>query len=233
MATLRPSRSLALLGATVMITACGSGSGSGTASLETDGQKVSYSIGRNLGETLADRVDLDALRLGLEHALAGEESPVPDTEIQAAVQRITQAVQQAQQEQQAVEAEENLQAGEAFLAENAEKEGVTTTESGLQYEVVEPGDGASPESDSQVTVHYRGTLTDGTEFDSSYGRGEPATFSISGVIPGFAEGLQLMSVGSTYRFYIPGDLAYGPSGSPPSIGPNELLIFEVELISVE
>jgi FKBP-type peptidyl-prolyl cis-trans isomerase len=233
MATLRPSRSLALLGATVMITACGSGAGSGAASLETDEQKVSYGIGRNLGETLADRVDFDALRLGLEHALAEEESPVPDSELQAAMQRVSQAVQQEQQEQQAVQAEDNLQAGEAFLAENAEKEGVTATESGLQYEVVEEGDGESPGPTSQVTVHYRGTLTDGTEFDSSYGRGEPATFNVSGVIPGFAEGLQLMSVGSTYRFYIPGDLAYGPSGSPPSIGPNELLIFEVELISVE
>jgi FKBP-type peptidyl-prolyl cis-trans isomerase FklB len=234
MATLRPSRSLVLLGATVMITACGSGSdGSGTASLETDEQKVSYGIGRNLGESFAERLDLDALRLGLEHALAEEDSPVPDAEMQAAMQRVSQAVQMEQQERQAALAEENREAGAAFLAENAEKEGVTTTESGLQYEVVEAGDGESPGPDSQVTVHYRGTLADGTEFDSSYGRGEPTSFNVSGVIPGFSEGVQLMSVGSTYRLYIPGELAYGPSGSPPSIGPNQLIIFDVELLAVE
>jgi len=232
---LRPSRSLALLGATVIIASCGSeaGSGSGTASLETDEQKVSYGIGRNMAETLGERLDFDALRLGIEHALAETEPPVPAAEMDAAMQRVTQSLQQQQQEERTALAEENLQAGQAFLAENAGKEGVSATESGLQYEVVEEGDGDSPGPASQVTVHYRGTLADGTEFDSSYERGEPATFSVSGVIPGFSEGLQLMTVGSTYRFYIPGDLAYGPQGQPPSIGPNALLIFEVELLAVE
>jgi FKBP-type peptidyl-prolyl cis-trans isomerase len=120
------------------------------------------------------------------------------------------------------------------MEENAQQEGVTTTESGLQYEVVEPGDGPTPGPQDRVRVHYRGTLIDGTEFDSSYERGEPAVFGLDGVIPGFSEGLQLMEVGSTYRFVIPGDLAYGPQGGGGgTIGPDETLVFEVELLGIE
>ena len=133
-----------------------------------------------------------------------------------------------------LQAEEQKEKGAAFLAENGQREGVKTTDSGLQYEVLEPGDGASPQATSRVTVHYHGTLIDGTKFDSSYDRGQPATFALNQVISGWTEGLQLMKVGSKYKFFIPSDLAYGENprrGSP--IPPNATLIFEVELLKVE
>jgi FKBP-type peptidyl-prolyl cis-trans isomerase len=123
--------------------------------------------------------------------------------------------------------------GEAYLAENAKKEGVQITESGLQYTVITPADGAKPTETDQVTVHYRGTLIDGTEFDSSYTRGEPATFGLNQVIPGWTEGLQLMTVGSKYQFVIPQNLGYGDRGAGGAIGPFETLIFDVELIEIK
>lgn len=127
----------------------------------------------------------------------------------------------------------NRAEGEAFLAENAARDGIVVRESGLQYEVIEEGDGASPTAEDTVTVHYRGTLIDGTQFDSSYDHGEPATFALRRVIPGWTEGVALMKVGARYRFFIPGDLAYGPQPPPGSeIGPNATLIFEVELLAV-
>jgi len=124
-------------------------------------------------------------------------------------------------------------AGEAFLAENAAREGVTVTESGLQYEVLTAAEGAMPTEDDTVSVHYVGTLLDGTEFDSSIARGEPASFPLKGVIPGWTEGLQLMTVGSKNRFVIPSDLAYGDRGAGQAIGPGETLIFEVELLEIK
>ncbi len=126
--------------------------------------------------------------------------------------------------------EENLKAGEAFLAENAKKENIVTTESGLQYEILTPGEGPSPTARTNVTVHYRGTTLDGNEFDSSYKRGSPASFPLNRVIKGWTEGLQLMNVGAKYRFFIPSELAYGKRGAGRDIGPNATLIFEVELI---
>jgi FKBP-type peptidyl-prolyl cis-trans isomerase len=130
--------------------------------------------------------------------------------------------------------ESNRVEGEAYLASNAEKDGVTTTASGLQYEVLREGEagGAQPTPADQVSIHYRGTLIDGTEFDSSYSRGQPAQFGVMGVIPGFSEGLQLMTVGSHYRFVIPSDMAYGSRGTGSDIGPNATLIFEIELLDV-
>ncbi|HZD03352.1 MAG TPA: FKBP-type peptidyl-prolyl cis-trans isomerase, partial [Longimicrobiales bacterium] len=220
--------------ATVTVSACNSG-GSGSVTLETDDQVASYGIGRNMGAQLvqvADHLDMDALTRGVRDAVAEVESPVPEDSIRQVLQRFSQTVQQEQQASQQAAAQENLQKGQAFLAENAEKEGVTTTESGLQYEVLDPGEGERPAPGDQVTINYRGTLVDGTEFDSSYKRGEPTTFGVSGVIPGFSEGLQLMPVGSKYKFYIPSDLAYGPRGQGQTIGPNETLIFEVELLSI-
>jgi FKBP-type peptidyl-prolyl cis-trans isomerase len=212
---LRSIRPTALLGALLVITACDSGT------LETDEQKASYGIGRQLGENLAVRLDVDALLRGIEDARAGRETAVSDEEMAQVMPRLQQAIQ-----------EDQMAEGRAFLAENAEKDGVTTTESGLQYEVLAEGEGATPQPGDQVTIHYRGTLVDGTEFDSSYGSGEPATFGVSGVIQGFSEGLQLMSVGSKYKLVIPSDLGYGPQGSGQAIGPNETLIFEVELLSI-
>lgn len=131
------------------------------------------------------------------------------------------------------EAAENKAKGEAFLAENGAREGVDTTESGLQYEILEAGSGPKPSATDTVTVHYRGTLLDGTQFDSSYERGPPATFPLNRVISGWTEGLQLMPVGSTWKLYIPSELAYGDRGAPPSIGPGETLIFEVKLLDIE
>jgi FKBP-type peptidyl-prolyl cis-trans isomerase len=127
---------------------------------------------------------------------------------------------------------QNAAEGDAFLLENRSKEGVTVTDSGLQYKVMVAGDGPRPAATDRVRVHYRGTLLDGQEFDSSYSRGEPITFALDQVIPGWTEGVQLMQVGSKYQFFIPANLAYGPNG-PPSIGPNATLIFEVELLGIE
>ena len=130
------------------------------------------------------------------------------------------------------EAETNREAGAAYQAENGAREGVTTTESGLQYEVITAADGPQPQPTDDVRLHYRGTLIDGTEFDSSYSRGAPSVFSVGGVIAGFSEGLQLMQVGSTYRFVIPSDIGYGAGGAGEDIGPGATLIFEVELLEI-
>ncbi|MGJ0490405.1 FKBP-type peptidyl-prolyl cis-trans isomerase [Methylobacter sp.] len=129
--------------------------------------------------------------------------------------------------------EENKAAGEAFLAENAKKPNIITTASGLQYEILKKGEGATPSATDNVTVHYKGTTIDGNEFDSSYSRGEPATFPLNRVIPGWTEGVQLMQEGAKYRFYIPSDLAYGAHGAGRLIGPNSTLIFDVELINIQ
>jgi FKBP-type peptidyl-prolyl cis-trans isomerase FkpA len=151
------------------------------------------------------------------------------------VQMFTQASDQALRAAQTAKMEEEsaaaIEAGLAYLAENAQKEGVTVTESGLQYEVIEAGEGASPQATDTVTVHYKGTLIDGTEFDSSYGRGEPTSFPLNRVISGWTEGLQLMQEGAKYRFVIPSELAYGARGQG-AITPNSTLIFEVELLEV-
>ncbi|HEY7160344.1 MAG TPA: FKBP-type peptidyl-prolyl cis-trans isomerase, partial [Acidobacteriota bacterium] len=130
-------------------------------------------------------------------------------------------------------AEDNKKKGDAFLAENKTKEGVVTTASGLQYKVLRPGKGPKPKLEDTVTTHYRGTLLDGTEFDSSYKRNEPVSFQLKGVIPGWTEALQLMETGAKWQIFIPADLAYGPKGAGGVIGPNETLIFEVELISIQ
>jgi FKBP-type peptidyl-prolyl cis-trans isomerase FklB len=156
-----------------------------------------------------------------------------DAEIASAMETLQRKMMEKQMAQREEAAKENLREGQEFLSENAQKDGVRTTESGLQYEVIEKGSGKTPTPESTVTVHYRGTLIDGTEFDSSYRRGEPATFPVNGVIAGWTEALQLMSEGAKYKLYIPADLAYGERGAGQAIGPNETLIFDVELISVK
>ena len=206
------------------------------ASLETDDEKASYGIGLNIGQglvPLADRIDVNSFARGLRDALEEADPAVPHEELHALLQSLQMDLQQAQQQAMAAEAEGNQASADSFLAANAEREGMTTTESGLQYEVVEGGDGPRPDPEDQVTLNYRGTLSDGTQFDSSYDRGEPATFSLNGVIPGFAEGIQLMPVGSTFKLYIPPELGYGPQGGPGGgIPPNSALIFEVELLQI-
>jgi FKBP-type peptidyl-prolyl cis-trans isomerase len=205
--------------------------------IKTDMDKASYAIGFDIGSSLKSQdvtdLNLDLMYQGMVDAQSGEDTLMTQDEMMAALQTFQDTIMQRQQEKAERETTENLAAGEAFLAENATKEGVQITESGLQYRVIEEGSGANPSATSSVTVHYRGTLIDGTEFDSSYSRGEPATFGLNQVIPGWTEGLQLMNVGSKYEFVIPSDLGYGERGTQGgSIGPNATLIFQVELISI-
>ena len=229
---MRFTRTVALLGAVTVLSACDT---AGTASLDTDDQKASYGIGLDMGRSLrpaASHMDIDAFVAGVRDALEDAEPAVSREELDQILQEFSRKITEEQQAERAAQAERNQAEGEAFLAENGAREGVVTTESGLQYEVLEAGDGPRPTAADQVTIHYKGTLIDGTQFDSSYDRGEPATFGVSGVIQGFAEGLQLMPVGSRYRFVIPADLAYGAQGAGGEIGPNATLIFEIELLEI-
>jgi FKBP-type peptidyl-prolyl cis-trans isomerase len=221
-----------LLSFTLGLSACGP---SGTPALDTEDQKASYGIGHQMGSQLApaqSHIDMDAFLAGVRDGMAGSDPAVAQAEIQTALQSLSERVNAEETERRAAEGEANAAAGEAFLAENAAKEEVSVTESGLQYEVLREGDGPRPGLEDQVRIHYRGTLIDGTQFDSSYDREQPATFGVSGVISGFSEGLQLMPVGSHYRLFIPSELGYGPGGSGRNIGPNATLIFEVELLEI-
>lgn len=195
-------------------------------------QRVSYGIGRQMGDQLAsnpfDGVDLDAVAEGIKDAFNKVASPVSNADLDAAFKEISARMQAAQAEQAKVAAAE----GEAFLAKNAEKEGVTVTESGLQYEVITQGDGDKPSKSSTVKTHYHGTLIDGTVFDSSVERGQPAEFPVGGVIAGWTEALQMMPVGSKYRLYIPYELAYGERGAGGAIKPYSALVFDVELLEI-
>jgi FKBP-type peptidyl-prolyl cis-trans isomerase FklB len=207
-----------------------------TPKLESLIDKVSYSIGLNIGKDFkAQNIEInpDLLARGIKDAFSDSKPLLTEEEIQAAVGTFQQE-RMAEAEAMAKElGEKNLKEGEAFLQENAKKEGVVTLPSGLQYEIIEKGTGKSPGPEDQVTVHYRGTLLDGTVFDSSYDRGEPVTFPVGGVIPGWTEALQLMKEGAKWKLFIPPSLAYGEKGAGQVIGPNATLSFEVELISVQ
>lgn len=218
----------------LVATIAGCGGGNAPAALDTDNQKASYAIGLDMGsrlEAAAEHIDLPALMKGVEDALAGSDPAVEEAELREVMAQFNQTVREAQESAHAAAAEENLAEEEAYLAEHGAKEGVVTTESGLQYEVIEAGDGPRPTADDQVRLHYRGTFADGDEFDSSYG-GDPAVFSVGGLIPGFTEALLLMNVGSHYRIVVPSQIAYGPQGSR-SMEPNKMLIFEIELLGIE
>lgn len=203
--------------------------------LETEEQRLGYVFGMSMGQSLKQQgtnVDIEAVIEALRTVYAGGEPALTQEEAAAIQRAYVQQRQEAMAAEQAAAAQTNLAAAEAFLAENAGKEGVVTTESGLQYKVVEQGDGPRPTATDTVTVHYRGTLLDGTEFDSSYARNEPISFGLDRVIPGWTEGVQLMPVGSKYLFYIKPDLGYGAAGGGP-IPPNAALIFEVELLDIQ
>ncbi len=220
--------------AVTTLTACQAG---GTASLETDDEIASYGFGLDIGRSLEPTVthlDRAALMRGIEDALDGRDQAIPAEQLAEVTQRVGTLIREEQSAEFEAITESNLVEGEAYLASNAEKDGVTVTGSGLQYEVLREGEagGAQPSLTNQVTIHYLGTLIDGTEFDISYSRGQPATFGVTGVIPGFSEGLRLMTVGSQYRFVIPSDIAYGAQGAGGDIGPNATLIFEIELIEI-
>ncbi|MFA5517101.1 MAG: FKBP-type peptidyl-prolyl cis-trans isomerase [Desulfuromonadales bacterium] len=197
--------------------------------------KVSYSIGLNIGRDFKQQdIDIDPalLALGIRDAVSGAEPRLTDEQIQETITAF-QSEMMAKQEKKASEmAAKNLKEGESFLAEHAKQEGVITLPSGLQYKVIEEGAGPKPQPSDTVKVNYEGKLPDGTVFDSSYKRGEPATFPVTGVIPGWTEGLQLMKEGAKYEFVIPPALAYGERGAGPVIGPNATLAFTVELLEV-
>ena len=196
--------------------------------LSTDKDKFSYGLGMMIGERVLKQygeVDYQILLQGIIAQHQGKDTLMDVSE----AGRVLSEYQQKMNEQKFADTKSK---GEAFLASNAGLEGVTVTESGLQYSVVTEAEGAKPKATDSVTVHYRGTLLDGTEFDSSYSRGEPATFPLNGVIPGWTEGVQLMSIGNKFKFVIPYQLAYGERGAGNSIGPFETLIFEVELLKI-
>ena len=204
-------------------------------SLDTPEKRLSYGIALRMGERMKSdgmTLDVDAYATGMRDAFDGAEAKLTDEEINAEMMAFQEKMQAEQQAAQEAVATANVEEGAAFLAENAARDGITVTESGLQYEVVEVGECAKPTATDTVEVHYRGTLIDGTEFDSSYSRGQTVSFGVSQVIPGWTEALQLMSEGAKYKLYIPSDLAYGPAGAGQTIGPNATLIFDVELVSI-
>ena len=219
----------------VLVAAFGACQGGSSADLESFEGRSSYAVGVDIGNNLAQtgvELELAGVVAGLSDVLEGREPKLTNEEIGEVLQELSTRMQTAQQQQFEEATTQNVAEGAAYLEENGQRDGVTTTASGLQYEVLTQGTGARPSATDQATVNYRGTLVDGTEFDSSYERGEPATFPINQVIAGWTEALQLMPVGSKYRFVIPSDLGYGERGSGPVIGPNATLIFEVELLSI-
>ncbi|MDH3693798.1 MAG: FKBP-type peptidyl-prolyl cis-trans isomerase, partial [Gammaproteobacteria bacterium] len=217
----------------VLLTAIGFAQDGG---LTTDEQKFSYSVGFQVGSQIQQQfgqnntvVDPETFAQGVQDALSNSETKITPEEMQA----IMQAKQEEQVAAQQAVAGENKAKGDAFLAENKEKEGVVVTESGLQYKVVTAGEGKQPAADSTVVVHYSGRLIDGTEFDSSYKRETPATFALGGIIPGWGEALQLMKEGAKWQVFIPSELGYGERGAGGAIGPNETLVFDIELLEVK
>jgi len=203
--------------------------------LSSDKARLSYAIGMDIGMSLKSlNADLDrtVLLAAINDRLDDAKLKLSDEDAAKAKQAFFKQQAAKRAAEQKAKAEKNKADGAAFLAENGKKAGVTTTKSGLQYEVLKQGDGAKPKVTDTVTVNYRGTLIDGTEFDSSYKRGQPATFPLNGVIKGWTEGVQLMNVGSKFRFAIPSELAYGPAQAGPKIGPDSVLVFEVELLAI-
>lgn len=204
--------------------------------LDTPKSRISYTIGANIGHDFKTQkmdVDVDILLAGMKDSMAGKELKLTDEEMASEIQNFQKEMQAKLAAEMEGLAAKNKAEGEAFLTKNATAEGVVVTASGLQYKILEPGAGDAPGADDVATVHYRGTLIDGTQFDSSYDRGQPATFPVSGVIAGWTEALQLMKPGAKWQLVIPAELAYGERGAGQDIGPNATLLFDVELVSVE
>ena len=197
-------------------------------SVTTEDDKFSYGLGMVIGERVLKQYG----EVNYEVVLAGMQAQHQNGDTLMTLEEAGNAINARMEAMFAEQTAANRKRGEDYRSQNAGKEGVTVTDSGLQYSVITPADGAKPAASDNVTVHYRGTLIDGTEFDSSYSRGEPTSFALNQVIPGWTEGVQLMNVGSKYRFVIPPELAYGERGAGGAIGPHETLIFEVELISI-
>ena len=224
------------LAAGLVLMAAGCGAGEKKIELNDQKAKVSYSIGMSLGTDFkAQGIDIDpeVMMQAIKDVSAGGNTLMTEEEVRKTItdfQKDLAAKQEAKAKEGGVK---NLKDGAAFLAENGKKEGVVTLPSGLQYKIEKKGTGKKPGAKDSVTVHYKGTLIDGTEFDSSYKRGEPVSFPVGGVIPGWTEALQLMEEGSKWQLFIPANLAYGERGAGAQIGPNSTLIFEVELLKVQ
>jgi len=208
-----------------------------SSTLTTQKDKVSYALGMNLGSNLKRQsveVDPKLFLQGMQDAMAGEKTQLTEDQAKATLMEFQTDLRKKMQEKMQQAAETNKKQGDEFLAANKSKEGVVVLPSGLQYKVLSTGTGPKPTTSDSVVCNYRGTLIDGTEFDSSYKRKEPATFPVTGVIKGWTEALQLMPVGSKWQLFVPSDLGYGAQGAPGgSIGPNATLIFEVELLSIQ
>ena len=222
-------KNIITLSSIILFIACKTEKPKESVNLITELDSVSYSLGVNIGENIKkqfENINLDNFEAGIKDVLEKElETKISDNQAQAIINSYFSKKQKK-------ESESMIEEGANYLQENAKKEGVTTLPSGLQYEVINDGTGPIPTIDDNVTTHYHGTLIDGTVFDSSVDRGEPASFPVGGVIKGWTEALQLMSVGSKWKLYVPYDLAYGERGAGAQIGPYSTLIFEVELISI-
>ncbi|CAI8164250.1 MAG: FKBP-type 22 kDa peptidyl-prolyl cis-trans isomerase [Crocinitomicaceae bacterium] len=222
-------KNIIFLSSLILFIACKTEKTNKTANLITELDSVSYSLGVNIGENIKTQfedINLDNFEAGIKDVLEKDvEAKISDNQAQAIIQSYFSKKQQKQ-------SESVIEEGINFLRENGKREGVTTLASGLQYEVINDGTGPKPSIEDNVTTHYHGTLIDGTVFDSSVDRAEPASFPVGGVIKGWTEALQLMAVGSKWKLYVPYDLAYGERGAGPQIGPYSTLIFEVELISI-
>jgi len=204
--------------------------------LKDQKDKESYSLGYQFGESLKMQgveINLDVYTSAIRDSLGGKEPQLSSEEIRSTVMGLRQRVAAVQQKALMEQAEKNLAEAKSFLAENGKKEGVKTLPSGVQYKVLSEGAGKMPKKTDTVTVHYRGTFINGTEFDSSIARGQPTTFQVDGVIPGWSEALQLMKEGAKWQLFIPPELAYGERGMPPRMPPQSILLFDVELISVK
>jgi FKBP-type peptidyl-prolyl cis-trans isomerase FklB len=205
-------------------------------SLKSDKEKLSYSIGLDIGTNFKRQsveMDSKALAAGIADGLSGAKPALSEDEVKKVLADFQQQMRNRMAAAAQQTADENKKKGEAFLADNKKQKGVVTLPSGLQYKVIKDGKGAKPKATDTVSVHYRGTLIDGTEFDSSIKRGEPASFPVNEVIKGWTEAVQLMPVGSKWQLFIPSNLAYGDQAAGPQIGPNSTLIFEVELLEIK
>jgi len=204
--------------------------------LKTEKDKMSYIIGVDIGKAFKNQgldIDSDLLARGIKDSLEGSKYLLSEQESRDIMTGLQKQMAAMQEEKIRKLGEKNQKEGEAFLRENQKKEGVQTLPTGLQYKVIHPGSGKKPKLTDTVTTHYRGTLIDGTEFDSSYRRGKPATFPVKGVIPGWTEALQRMEEGAKWEVFVPANLAYGEKGAGREIGPNAVLIFEIELLAVQ
>ena len=235
MSKLKTAVILALSG--VVLTACSQGDTTIAAgSPMTEQDKYSYGFGYNIASNFnANSIDINPafFNAGVYDAMNGQDAKMTPEQIRDAINALQNRLMAEQKQEQEALADKNLAAGKAFLEENGAKDGIETTDSGLQYQIVSVGDGAIPAATDTVEVHYEGRLLDGTVFDSSYKRGEPAKFPVRGVIAGWTEALQLMPVGSKWKLFIPSDLAYGASGAGAQIAPNATLVFDVELLSID